>query len=456
MKAATKTVIIGVSLALLAFACALSSFFGEDAPQCRAAGLLATSLLLWLTEALPMSVATLMMVCVLPFTGLMSMHEAISNFGTNTALFIMASSGITVALSQSTVPRYVTMHIFAKEKRGAFSLLFLLGIVVTLFSALMSSLATCVLFAGLVLSVLREGTDRPKETSFGRAAMLIIPACAGIGGFMTPAGTPANILVMELMSDAGTPITFAQWCLVGIPVGLMASMLFIASAYIVLKPTMDLKVPSATQCRLSRRDALILGIIAAVVFGWFSSSFFDFLTTTQIALLGLALMMTPSLRLMSFKDFAQGVNWDLVLTMGSVSILMTAVANSGLVETVAAAVFGMISVLSPDLMLIAVSLMICLFRAFVPTTTAVVALFAPMLISFSGLSGISTVALLLLLAFWAASALLLVFTEPIYLITYREGFYTELDLLKAGVPVSIAMAVIAGFAIPALVSMWVL
>ena len=83
---------------------------------------------------------------------------------------------------------------------------------------------------------------------------------------------------------------------------------------------------------------------------------------------------------------------------------------------------------APDiLILISVSLVICVIRAFIPTTTAVVALIAPMLVGIAYITTLEFAPMLMVVAFWAATALLLVHTEPIYLITYKDGFVKNIS-----------------------------
>ncbi len=66
-----------------------------------------------------------------------------------------------------------------------------------------------------------------------------------------------------------------------------------------------------------------------------------------------------------------------------------------------------------------------------------------MLISVSQTTGLSVSSLLLTASFRAASALLLIYTEPIYLIAYKEGCFSEADLLKAGIVPSLLLSVAA-------------
>ena len=416
-----KAIAFPAAAAALLGAVILSFFITEYSLQLRAVGVLGACLILWISEAMPISLSSLMMICLLPFLGLMSFNDALSNFGVNTALFIMASSGITIALSDGAIPKFLT-NLMMKKFGGKPRLLILgTALLVTVFSAFVSSLATCALFTALIVSALKSSGIRAGQTNLGKALMLTVPACAGIGGFMSPAGTPANILVIDLLKQQGIEVTFLKWCAVGFPVGIPAALLFALSVMLVFKPEKDLNPVVYSEVKFSPADIKTLVIVSAVIVGWFLTSFL------------------PVIR----KKFSSGVNWDLVLAMGSVSILMTAVSGTGLLSDISGALFGNISSLSPVLIIIIISLVICLLRAFIPTTTAVIALFAPMLISVSQTTGLRIAPLLMTASFWAASALLLIYTEPIYLISYKEGYFSEADLLKTGALPSLILCVAA-------------
>ena len=115
----------------------------NDSLQIRAIGLLISGLILWISEALPMSIATLTLVFLMPFLGLMDYNDIIENFGLGTSLFIMASSGITVAIASSNIPNNITAFVFKKSQNHPRLLVFTLGMAITIFSGFVSSLATC-------------------------------------------------------------------------------------------------------------------------------------------------------------------------------------------------------------------------------------------------------------------------------------------------------------------------
>lgn len=447
----------GLILAVLLIAAAF--ILGEtslsSAAPVRGALLLLAALVMWATEAIPMSITTMFMICLIATMNIMSFNEAIANIGVNTSLFIMASSGITIAIGQSGIPRVLTGFIVARTKGHARKMVIGIGFLVALCSAFMSSLATCALFGGILLSMLRENRYQPGKSNLGKCFMIAVPACAGIGGFMSPAGTPANILLMDILRDNGVSVSFGQWCMAGFPVGLLATGIFLVSLVLMIPPEPFVaggKEDGEPHGRLNRGDKTTIVIVSCIIVLWFLSTWVKTLNTTMIAVIGLFVMFLPGVRVMDWKRFSGGVNWDLVLTMGTVSVFMTGIAKTGLMSRISTAVLDQTGHFPVLIALIVISATICIIRSFVPTTTAVVALLAPMLTEISVSLGVPLVSLMFILAFWTASALLIVFTEPIYLITYGNRYYTGRDLLKAGAVPCLILAVITAAAIPALVT----
>lgn len=445
-----KGIIIAAALLLLAVSVLCSLPFPDSGNAIRAVGMLLCCLVLWITEAMPISVSALLMLALLPFLGLMDWSGVVQNFGVNTALFIMASSGITAALSVSSIPRFLANKVIQRCASRPALLVTGIALLVALFSAFVSSLATCALFSSMISDMLRQVKIEPRKTNLGKDLMLVIPACAGIGGFMSPAGTPANILVMDMLGKEGVHISFLQWCAIGFPVGIFATLLFALSVILVFRPERNAAQIQQEKVRFTKKDIAVAVIVLVVVAGWFLGSFVPLLNPTVVALIGLAALFMTPLDLMDMPRFSKGVNWDLVLAMGSVSVLMTAVADTGLLSQAAQALFSNTQALPPLVLLMLISLVICVFRAVIPTTTAVIALFAPMLLSIATASGLSVATLLLIASFWAASALLLIYTEPIYLIAYQKGYFTQKDLLRCGALPSLLLCAAATFGIDAL------
>lgn len=413
----------------------------------RAAGILTASLLMWITDAMPMSISILLMIGASLLTGLTSPETVIGRADGGTALFVLASSGVTAAMALSGIPRRMTQWLLRGSRGSTARFVTGFALLVALCSSIMSSLATCALFAGLVSGMLGQ-----KRTPLKRCLMLLVPACAGIGGFMTPAGTPANLLLLQLLEDAGTPVTFLQWCLIGIPAGIITTLLFAISTLLLLRPRMtaldeSLLLPGKTD---ARRDSHTAVILLLMLCGWIASGWVPALKLWHVACAGVAMMLLPKVGIMNLRALSQRINWDLVITMGTVGILMGAVADSGLMAWLSDQLLRPLAKLPDWLLLPCISLAVCCIRAFIPTTTGAVTLLAPVLTGLAAATGQPSCVLLMLLAFWTASAMLVVYTEPIYLITWAGRDYSAGDLLRTGAVPSLLMALPGSFLLQAL------
>ena len=418
-------------------------------------GIFLAAIALWITEAFPVSISAISLIILMPFFGIMDFNTAVNSFGTSTALFIMATSGITVALAKSTIPLRITAMIVKVTKGNAKLIILGFCLASGILSGIMSSLATCVLFFGFVLVMLRTAHQNPGQSRLGRALMIALPVCSGIGGFLTPAGTPGNVLMMDIMAGYGIDMTFAAWSAVGIPFGLLAILLVAVWLPVVFKPeNLDesaqavIREERSTIGAWTAKEKKSVLIIAAMLILWFAGSWIKPLNTTTVAVLGMMVMFLPGIDILNWKNFSNECNWDLVFIMGTATIIMSGVTATGAMDWIVNLLFANIGSLSPVVMWIVIAIAVCVFRALIPTTTAVIALFAPMLYSIAQMTGANLTAMLMIPAFWGPAAMLLVYTEPIFLITFGERYYSAPDLIKFGWFPSLVMAIIIALVFP--------
>ena len=135
-----KSLSVVAAVACLLLSVFLSGVVKMDPLQIKAIGFLAAALILWISNAIPMAISTLVLLFLLPLFGMMEYNDVVNSFGTGTALFIMASSGITVAIAKSNIPHKIAEFVFGKMSKHPVGLIYLFGFCVTIFSGFVSSL----------------------------------------------------------------------------------------------------------------------------------------------------------------------------------------------------------------------------------------------------------------------------------------------------------------------------
>ena len=297
---------------------------------------------------------------------------------------------------------------------------------------------------------------RPGESNLGKCLMIALPAAAGTGGFISPAGSPGNLIALSLMEAQGATVTFLDWFLMCTPFALLICLFLCIDTRSRVKPEpLPAEAAQAVLDRraelgaMNRKERLAVIIIAVTVLLWFASTWFPVLNTTVVAACAFFIMFMPGIDLMNWKAYVQEADWNLLFMVGSVAITMGCVNNTGAMTWVMNKLFSGLDGMPVVLVFLLVGFVIAALRVFIPTAPSVAAIFVPVLIGISQIIGGHMVALCMIPVFWSGAAMLLVYTEPIFIYTFGAGYYKAGDLFKAGIGPSLLMVVIIALTFPA-------
>ncbi len=409
------------------------------------------TILMWILNSLPMCVTALLMMFLMPGLGVMKLEDVYSSFGGTAFFFAIATFAISLALENTSVPlricNVLTRWAKGDPKKLVIAIMFACGLT----SGIMSNLSTCIIYLNLGLALLKANNCEPGNSNLGKSLMIGIPCAAGVGGLITPAGTPGNLLIIQLLETQGITMSFLQWVLFFAPLALLC--ILIGSLWIVhlYKPedisseaihTLQDNLEKTGSLKIQEKKTIL--IIAAMLICWLLGTWVSVLNVTVVAVVGMAVLFFPGIAVLDWKATAARINWDLCLTIGSVGVLIGGMTSTGIMDWIVARLFSGIAGWSLIPMFFVLGLVICIIRAFIPTAPAIVALFGAPLLSLVAVSGATPAALLALPAFWACAPMLL-WIEPIYLFSYGYGYYKPLDLLKYGILPSLCMCGIMAF-----------
>jgi len=173
--------------------------------------ILAVSVILLVTEWIPMEVTALLVLGTLAITGLVTPIESLSGFSspavvTVWAVFIL-SGGLTQTGVANIIGRYVRRMAGSRETVMIAVIMISAGVM----SALMNNVAVAALMLPVVMDLARHTDTAPSR--------LLMPLAYGclLGGLTTQIGTPPNILVTDALRNAGMqPFSFFDFTPVGL------------------------------------------------------------------------------------------------------------------------------------------------------------------------------------------------------------------------------------------------
>lgn len=353
----------------------------------KAVGVFLATVILWVSVGT--GYPSFLCIALLALTGVMSPTQAFaSSMGHWIVLFLLGCFGMSHALRTSGFSTRVALWFltrpFARGRPWMLLALFLLAC--TLTAAVMSSTVTAIIFLAIATPML-ETLGYRKGDSFAALVMMGIAWTATAATAMTPIAHASNLTMIEwLARDFGRVITFPQWMLVGVPIGLVTYVVILAVFRFVIRPDAGRFDPMASQYirdevaglgRVKREELVSVGVFAAVVICWMLpdlaagawpalASYLRGLGYATPALFGAAILCFLTVRgkpLLTFSDWmGRSVEWGSVALVAAIMALGDVVADpaTGIPEFLTATFAPLATNLSTAGFLVLVSLWVVL------------------------------------------------------------------------------------------------
>jgi sodium-dependent dicarboxylate transporter 2/3/5 len=217
-------------------------------PAHRLAAILATMVVLWITEALPLAITALIGPVLAIVFQVAPARVAFAPFADPIIFLFIGSFMLAEAMFVHGLDRRIAYGALSARVVGGSAprILLVYGLVACAISMWISNTATTAMMFPIGLSIvahLTEGQERePGSRNFAVAMMLMAAFGASIGGIGTPIGTPPNLIGIGMLSRiAGVEISFVEWMKLGVPLVLVTfSALFLYFRFGLLR---DVKLP---------------------------------------------------------------------------------------------------------------------------------------------------------------------------------------------------------------------
>ncbi|MBV7296878.1 SLC13 family permease [Enterovibrio paralichthyis] len=401
--------------------------------------------ILWLTEALHVSITALLVPLLAVGLGVFSTPAALANFANPIIFLFLGGFALAAALHAQKLDQAIADKVLVLAKgRMSVAVMMLFGVTAGL-SMWISNTATTAMMLPLVLGVLSKVNAKSERGTFV-FVLLGVAYCASIGGIATIVGSPPNAI-----AAAEVNLNFAEWMKLGLPITLTLLPLTIGLLYALTKPNLkhtfelDHKPIEWTHPR-----RLTLAIFAFTVICWVFSkpinqmlgglSKFDTLVAiTAIVLLGAS-------RVVKWKDVEKTTDWGVLLLFGGGLTLSNVLKATGTSVFLAESLSGFLSSAGIFFTLLTVVAFVVFLTEFA-SNTASAALLVPVFATVAEALGVSPIILSALIAVAASCAFMLPVATPPNAIVFGSGHIKQSEMMRAGFYLNIvAISVLAVFA----------
>jgi sodium-dependent dicarboxylate transporter 2/3/5 len=401
----------------------------------RALAIFFVAILLWVTNALPLMITSLMVVILLPLTNVLSSRESYSLFGNEAIFFILGAFILASGIMRSGLSARLALMALRGFGRSSNSLLAGCLCLPAFLSFWMSEHAVAAMMFPIVLEVVDALKLAPLQSRYGKALFLAMAWGCIIGGVATfLGGARAPLAVGILQKTTGLAIGFLPWMMAALPT--VALMLLLA--YFVLtkffKPEKQdiqaaliaLKKKQLRLKHISRRELALGGLMMLTIFFWIFYG--DKIGLANIAIA--AVVAAFAFKLLDWKEVEQDVNWGIFLMYGGAICLGFAMEKSGAAQWLADRTFGLL--VHSKWALIATVSIVSLFLTEAISNTAVVALLMPLALGFAESMNLEPQVVTLALTIPSGLAFMLPTGTPATAIAYSSGFLRLSDTVVSG------------------------
>lgn len=160
-------------------------------------GILATAVILFVSDRLRVDIVAMLVLIALVVTGLLTPAEAFSGFANTAVVTVWAVFIISGALNISGVADLLARLMLRLAGRSPTRLLIIMMLIVGIMSAFMNNIGAVAILLPAVVSLARDLKISPSKL------LMPLAFAALLGGNMTLIGTPPNILAANILADYG-------------------------------------------------------------------------------------------------------------------------------------------------------------------------------------------------------------------------------------------------------------
>lgn len=405
--------------------------------------------ILWMTEAIPNYLTSLIIIICLVLTGVLTEKEAYAQLGhkvmwLNIMSFVLASMLVKTGLAKRFALWFIVR--FGKHSSSIFISFLVINVVLSAFISATTAKAAILLPIFMVIAAIYGARGGDKKNNFGRNIVLqnLFYINIGASGFLT--GSGANLLAAALITGAtGVDIYFTDWMKGNFMVAIILMFLgYIVATRIFFPLKKEDRLPQIPGGMESLKNELRkLGkmdfqeIKAAILFlsilALWATDKYHGISPTSIAFLGAIFALLPRIGILKWNDV--DIPWHLMLFSAGAYTLGAGFKSTDLPSISVNAAFDAMGFGAETpfwVLYLSLTFAMAFSALFFQSKTMRAMIFIPISIGVANRFGFSVISLALPVAFLIEHVYMLPFNSKPAALLYETDQYSLTDTFKFG------------------------
>lgn len=385
---------------------------------------------LWLTEAIHVSITALLVPLLAVLFGVFNTSAALANFSNPIIFLFMGGFALAAALNKQELDKAIADKVLLIAKgRMSVAVFMLFGVSAGL-SMWISNTATTAMMLPLVLGIMNK-VDQSEDRNTYVFVLLGIAYCASIGGIATLVGSPPNAI-----AAAEVGLSFTEWMALGLPISLILMPIAMFILYMMTKPKLDHKFElDHAPVEWTNSKKITLSIFLLTVTLWIfgkpiNAMIGGFSKFDSLVAIG-AIVLLGASRAVEWKDVEKTTDWGVLILFGGGICLSNILKATGTSVFLAHSLSGFLETAGVLLTILAVVAFVVFLTEFA-SNTASAALLVPVFATIAEALGMSPVILSALIAVAASCAFMLPVATPPNAIVFASGHIKQKEMMRIG------------------------
>lgn len=437
-------------------------------PAHHLAAVAATTVVLWVTESIPLPATALLAAAACVMLGIAPASEVFAPFADPLIFLFIGSFMIAQAIFVHQLDRRLAERVLGLPWIAARPgrVLLAVGGLTFLLSMWLSNTATTAMMFPIGLSIVARlstatGMASAPDKRYAMALMLITAYSASVGGIATPVGTPPNVIALGYLRElTAYNIPFFSWMIVALPITGAVFLVMYGCFARLCRPSVD-RIPlgeTSVQGKLTRAQRAVVIAFTVTVVLWilpgalgialgnshpWSQAVQSVFPESVVALVGAMLLFIlpgdkdrsgETRRVLVWSEAAK-IDWGTILLFGGGLTLGRLSFQTGLADQIGEAFKGIVSqrsLLGTELFMILIATLTSVVLTEFISNTAAASMLIPLVIATAESAQVNPLAPTLGATFGASLAFMLPVSTPPNAIVYGSGRVSVTQMIGYG------------------------
>jgi|SRR5690625_787511 len=404
-------------------------------------------IILWISNIIPAALTGIVIIVLFSVSNVLTFEESAMGLGNPVVWLVISVLILSLAIRKYQFDLRIAYSLLILSKGNKkLVLLILIMISFVLIFLVPNAVARLTILLSITEGIL-EGNNEGKNSNFTKASMLIVTYAPYMGTVAIFTGATGSIYAIGLFSEMlQYEWSYLYWMLLMVP-GSILSLLTLWGLLLFLYPIKNNKLETSQTYfyqekrkigKITTKSYKLIIIYILLILLWMTTSLHP-LSIPLVSVIIMTILFIPGIELLDWKQTIQEIDWGIPILFAAGLTIAKAFQKSGILEVVSSITTDFATEKPLPLVVCSIIVILILIRLFFTNFNATVATLLPIILIIAQNIGINPIWFGMLALSVMSMAYILPTQSIGNMIMISKQYYSPIDLLRTGIPLTMLM-----------------